>query len=99
MRSLLSFPSPHSGSEWLGARYLLPQQFQDRGQLVQAEAVLWLELPRDVMVGTRIGDPRSPVPFAETLEKAMEHPVEGPPRRPARIRVPDADLAAALEAA
>jgi hypothetical protein len=61
------------------------------------EAILWLDLSDEVVIGWQLIDPDAPpVSFAETLERVMRAPLAGPPRRPARIRVPDRQLAAAL---
>jgi hypothetical protein len=96
MASVIPFLSPHQDFEWLGGRYILPNPIREGGALIQAEVVLWLEMPRNVVVGSTIIDPRSPVPFAETLSTAMKSPAEGSPRKPAGIRVPKQELADAL---
>lgn len=61
------------------------------------EAIVWLDLSEGVVIGWQLIDPDAPpVSFAETLERVMRAPLVGPPRRPARIRVPDRQLAAEL---
>jgi len=64
------------------------------------EAVVWLELPSELVVGWTLLDPAAPGPsFADTLRSAMRSPAAGPPRRPARVRVADEALAAQARAA
>ncbi|HXI11442.1 MAG TPA: SEC-C metal-binding domain-containing protein [Thermoanaerobaculia bacterium] len=99
MRSLLPFRSRRHDCEWIGGRYTLPNKVRVGDVVVQPEVVLWLELPRGVIVGTKITVPGEPVPFAETLKDSMKHPAEGSPRQPSRIRVPEAQLAEALRGA
>jgi hypothetical protein len=78
--------------EWLGGRYTLSGPDG-------AEVVLWLELPSGLLIGTGVMDPKKPLTFGETLERAMLSPFEGPPRRPERILVSDAALARELRRA
>jgi hypothetical protein len=63
-------------------------------------AVLWLELPTDLIVGFAMEDPAGP-PFsaAGVLRDALQHPIDGAARRPGRLRVADAGLARELVAA
>jgi hypothetical protein len=79
-------------TEWLGGRYAVPDAI---GQ----QLTLWLELPRGVIVASTISSADAPVSFAASFEDAMQSPLEGPPRRPPRIRVSDDRLAAELRAA
>ncbi|HEX2123671.1 MAG TPA: hypothetical protein VHL59_18725 [Thermoanaerobaculia bacterium] len=67
--------------EWLGGRYSLP--------FAGAEIILWLELPRGVIVASTLSAPGEPRTIAESLASAMEGPLEGSPRRPSSIRVAD----------
>jgi hypothetical protein len=97
MSSLLPF-SLATELEWLGARYTLPQPVRDGDTVYRPEVVLWLELPSGLLVGSMMMEPRTALSFAETLRKAIDNPAAGPPRRPARIRVPDAALARELRA-
>ena len=96
MESLIPFPARPTQNEWIGGRYTSPHKIRDGDAIIQPEIVLWMELPGDLIVGSAIIDPRVPVPFAMTLEHAMQQPDAGPPRRPSRIRVPDASLAEEL---
>ena len=82
--------------EWLGGRYKLPKPVRDGDALVYPEVDLWLELPRDVVVGSQIANPRNGVSFGDGLKAVMKQPTEGSPRRPARIRVAEERLADAV---
>ena len=96
MPSLLPFTPLDQNREWLGGRYQYPDKFRDGRVVIQPEVILWLELPRGVLLATTFVDPRNPASFAETLEEALRKPGEGLPRRPARIRVPDERMAGEL---
>lgn len=97
MPSLIPFVSPsRHDSEWLGARYELPTTVREGDLILQPSIDLWLELPSMKIVGIRSIDPRTPASFGEGLQETMASPADGPPRRPARIRVPDAALAESL---
>ncbi len=85
-------------SEWIGGRYALPTSVREGDAILQPFVDLWMEMPAQVIVGMKMIDPRAPAPFAEGLEEAMASPAEGSPRRPSRVRVPDAGLAEALRA-
>lgn len=68
-----------------------------RPEPYRPQAILWLDLSQGVVVGWQLIDPDAPpVSFAQTLEQVMQAPLVGPPRRPARLRVPDPQLAAEL---
>jgi hypothetical protein len=95
MSSLLPFHST-SELEWVGARYELTEPIRDGDAVYRPQVVLWLELPSGLLVGSMMMDPSTALSFAETLEQTMSSPAEGPPRRPARIRVADAKLAKEL---
>jgi len=95
MSSLLPFRGP-SELEWVGARYTLPEPVRDGNAVYRPQVVLWLELPSGLLVGSIMMDPGTALSFAETLEQTISNPAEGPPRRPARIRVADAKLAKEL---
>src|SRR5260221_13203753 len=83
--------------EWLGGRYPLPNKVREGGEVIRPDVVLWLELPRGVIVSVKIIDPRAPVAFEETLAEAVKNRAEGSARRPARIRVANRRLADALK--
>jgi hypothetical protein len=95
MPSLLPFPKSQS-TEWIGNRYTLPKPLRDGDELITVDVVLWLELPSGLMVGTKLIETREPVSLATTLDETMAQPAAGPPRRPARIRVPNARMAKEL---
>ncbi len=96
MRSLPPSRRRPGDVEWLGGWYTLPHKLYEEGVAVQADVVLWLELPRGTIVNSTVINPLVPLAFEETLFEAMKHPAEGVPRRPARIRVPTQQLADAL---
>ncbi len=97
MSSLLPFPRA-TELEWVGARYTLPEPIRDGDAVYRPEVVLWLELPSGLLVGSMMMNPSTALSFAETLRQTIDNPAAGPPRRPARIRVPDAALARELRA-
>ncbi|MBW2063943.1 MAG: hypothetical protein JRJ03_03300 [Deltaproteobacteria bacterium] len=81
--------------EWVGGRLLAPAYITGGEQPYRPEIVLWLELPNDLIVASEFIDPEGlPVSFGATLLDAMASPLVGPPRRPGRVRVADARLAA-----
>ncbi len=83
-------------AEWEGARFTFPVEVEGARPLV----VLWVELPAGIVVSFDIRPPGDMEGwFAETLRNAMNKPAAGKPRRPARVRVADASLAAELRAA
>jgi hypothetical protein len=69
----------------------------EREYAIRPEAVIWAEYPTDLIVGFTLLIPESPpVAVSNTLREAMKRPLEGPPRRPDRVRMADADLAAEI---
>lgn len=85
--------------EWVGGRLTTPFYITEDDPY-RPEVVLWLELPNDLIVSYRLIDPKEPpVSFGETLLDAITSPMAGPPRRPGRIRVADARLAAEVKEA
>ena len=99
-------PGPRRGQgsgtgvrEWVGGRLTAPVYIAEP-QPFRPEIVLWLELPEDIIVGHELYDPSSPpASFSATLLRAAASPLAGPPRRPKRIRVSEAHLAAELRGA
>lgn len=86
-------------SEWVGGRLTTPFYITEPAPF-RPEVVFWLELPADLIVGHKFIDPAEPpVAFGRTLSEAMAAPLAGPPRRPQRIRVADARLAAEVHEA
>ncbi len=85
--------------EWVGGRATAPVYITEP-ESYRPEMILWLELPEDLVVASTLIDPEGPpVSFGETLLDAMASPLAGPPRRPARVRVADARLAAEVREA
>jgi hypothetical protein len=99
MTQLLPFRRPPDEFEWVGGRYVLPQEMRDGNSIYRPVVILWLELPRGVLLGSKLSNPRSAPSFAQSLERAMQDPGEGLPRRPTRIRVADETVAKELRAA
>ncbi|MGA8809154.1 MAG: hypothetical protein WB973_14855 [Thermoanaerobaculia bacterium] len=81
--------------EWIGGRYTFPIEIPEG----KPEVILWMEMPDGVLVGSTAIDPHAPTTLAETLDEAMLYPIEEPPRRPLRIRVPDEQMAGELRRA
>jgi hypothetical protein len=63
------------------------------------DLVLWLQMPDELVIKGLVLDPQQPETFSQTFLDATRAPMVGPPRRPRRIRVADAALAAELRAA
>ncbi len=85
-------------SEWVGGRLIAPF-FVAEPESHRPDLILWLELPRDAVVGYAVIDPQAPASaFGQSLYEAMASPFVGPPRKPKRVRVADARLAAEVRA-
>src|SRR5512140_3491838 len=84
--------------EWVGGRFPAPMHVMEGGPY-RPQVTLWIELPEPFIVGCLIEDPKAAAPFPETLRKAMQQPMVGSTRRPARVRVADPLHAAELRAA
>ena len=69
------------------------------GESYRPEMILWMELPTGVVVGHHLADSKEAADVGSILLGAMERPIAGPPRRPGRIRVASADLAASVRRA
>ena len=78
--------------EWIGGR-VLPPFFVTEGEPYRPELIIWMDLPDGTVVGHHFQEPKAPIDFGATLANAMERPLVGPPRRPARVRVATRDLA------
>ena len=82
--------------EWVGGRLVSPFYITE-GVPYRPEIILWLELPKNVVVFSFVVDPKEPpVSLGKSLLEAMRSPMVGPPRQPARVRVCDAGLASEL---
>lgn len=65
--------------------------------MYRPEAIIWVDATEDLVVALTIQDPAGPrLTGAEVLQGAMGRPMAGPPRRPARVRVADKQMAAAI---
>ncbi len=85
--------------EWVGGRVTLPV-YVTEGEPYRPQAVMWLELPSELVLGFSMIDPaKSPPSFSDTLRGVLISPLAGPPRRPTRVRVADQALAAEARAA
>ena len=69
------------------------------GEPYRPEMIVWMDLPSGLVVGHHLQDPQEPVEFGATLTDAMERPLVGSPRRPARIRVANSGLAESVRRA
>ncbi|MBD3161875.1 MAG: hypothetical protein GF346_06315 [Candidatus Eisenbacteria bacterium] len=84
--------------EWIGGRLHPPFRVADEREL-RTEMFVWMELPSGSIVHYQIHDPEAdPVSLGDALQRAMDAPQEGPPRKPSRIRVADASSAAEVRA-
>ncbi|MEJ2726385.1 MAG: hypothetical protein P8175_17440 [Deltaproteobacteria bacterium] len=82
--------------EWVGGRLISPFYIAEDVPY-RPEIILWLELPENFVVFSRALDPAEPhYSLGKSLLEAMNAPMIGPARKPARIRVCDAQLAAEL---
>lgn len=79
------------GEEWIATRFPLSSYVNDRDPPYRPHAVVWLSdrgiLRADVVYPEEPNDV-----IGRELREAMERPMVGPPRRPARIRVQDPQL-------
>ncbi len=96
MRSLIPFPSRRRDCEWIGGRYEIPNKVREGGSSFYPEVILWMELPRGVILSSKISHPGEPISITEALLEAMEQPIEGSSRKPSQIRVADGNLAEEL---
>lgn len=80
---------------WIGGLVSPPAYITDKDEPYRVRLALWLERPADVVVAYDVIPPGDPLPaFARVLRKAIQQPMSGRPRRPARVRVADPALAA-----
>jgi hypothetical protein len=83
-----------NGPEWVGGQFVMPSDIEG----ARPHVALWMELPSGKIIGMELRRPSEADGwFARTLLAAMKEPMAGKPRRPSRIRVADAVLAAELE--
>ncbi len=86
--------------EWVGGRFSPPFFIEHPTEPYRAELAIWLELPSGLIVGQELYRPKDTEgAVGRVLLAAMERPPAGPPRRPDKIRVGHAQLAAEVQAA
>lgn len=73
--------------EWLIGRYTMPEAVREGESVFEPELVLVLELPSGMLIASTLSSPEEHVSLGAAIESAMQHPLEGLPRRPSRIRV------------
>lgn len=79
--------------EWIGGCLTPPFFITDRDEPYRPTLVVWMELPYRLVVGHDVVEPEaSSGAVGRTLLTALERPLVGPARRPARVRVQDASL-------
>ncbi len=85
----------HVRHEWVGGRYRLPffVKGETTGSTLRPDVDLWLELPDEQLVGTRMIDPGDDESAAAFVAQILASPMSGDPRRPDRIRTADSELA------
>lgn len=91
--------STGDGREWVGGRITPPFFIEDRGEPVRVEIALWMELPSGLVVGQEVASPeRVSGAVGRALGESLQKPLAGSPRRPARLRVSDRELAREVRA-
>lgn len=86
--------------EWVVGRLRAPIYITHDGVPIRPDVVFCLDTGSRVIVGSEVtfpGDP--PGVVLDCLNRAMEKPLAGPPRRPATVRVQDEELADLLRRA
>ncbi len=63
------------------------------GKAARTGAIIWLELPANLIVSMDVAEPKGRGAFRQSLLDAMRHPGVGAPRQPSRIRVASNALA------
>ncbi|MFZ2493460.1 MAG: SEC-C metal-binding domain-containing protein [Thermoanaerobaculia bacterium] len=95
---VLAFVRPGAAeTEWAGGRYFPNAEVREGSAVIRPEMILWVE-PSGPIVGITLVNPLEPVSATQSLAATMDAPLEGPPRRPHRIRVADETMAAELRA-
>ena len=89
-----------SSREWIGGLLSPPFYVEEGADLSPAGVVVWMEAPSGLVVGHDvIGPGQVAGAVTRVLLTALKRPMAGAPRRPDRIRVADASLAAGVRAA
>ncbi len=86
-------------AEWIGGHFTAPF-FITEGTPYRPDVLFWIEMPEMVILATNIIGPEDQ-DFSDAgyLRQTMLNPAVGPPRRPARLRVADENLAMELKGA
>lgn len=95
--NLQLFPAKRvkKGPEWVGGQFVMPYEIEG----ACPQVALWMEFPSGKVIAIEVREPSETDGwFGRTLLAAMKKPLAGKPRRPSRIRVADAALAAEVEA-
>lgn len=83
--------------EWIGGRTTAPFFVHDRAEPYHPGLALWVELPKQLVVGHGVFTPgQAEGALARTLRGALAAPDIGRPRQPASIRVADEEAAAEI---
>ncbi|HVV86524.1 MAG TPA: hypothetical protein VHE35_25880, partial [Kofleriaceae bacterium] len=79
--------------EWIGGIVSLPAFVTGEGRPYQPQTIAWLEVDGPVRAALAVRPGEALDRAAESLQGAIEQPMAGIPRAPARIRVASPDLA------
>lgn len=83
--------------EWVGGRFVAPFYVAEHGDAAP-HILMWLDAKRDKMLGIDIVPANAPTgALATFLAKTIQHPSDGPPRKPAIVRTENAREAEHLE--
>ncbi|MFQ5698048.1 MAG: YecA family protein [Myxococcota bacterium] len=89
-----------AGREWVGGCLSPPFFVTDRDEPYRPGLVVWMDVRDGLVVGQEVVAPEKVAgAVGQVLLETLEHPLSGPPRRPDRIRVADAALAAEVREA
>ncbi len=89
--------SEKSGGEWLGVVFAVPMYVTEDGEPYRPEAVMFFDAHEGAVVGYELVKPvEARTEIAKLFEQATQAPLTGAPRRPATLRVPTEEIAAAL---
>jgi hypothetical protein len=100
MRRRRGSASGAAASEWVGGCLEAPFEVADRAEPYHPYLAVWMELPSGLVLAADVIAPEDrPGAVGRALAKALERPLAGAARRPARIRVADASLRAEIQGA
>ena len=87
-------PRSRKPTEWIGGLLRPPFFVTDRDEPYRPGLVIWMDANDDLVVGQDVVLPEEcEGAVGRALRASMERPLEGPPRRPERVRIADAGLA------